>query len=161
MPWKVVDQSDFAYFPSELMNVSTPEPTPPSSAPTTPMTDRPHYAIIDASRERSESCDPSKNGLTNIRINVIDILPSIEKVELTGGPFHTTLLSVKYDFKGGNEGDSMFQWQFSKINDRKNSDPNSFTTIPGATKSKFYPNLGTYKEVFNQFTPFRLCWTRN
>ena len=82
--------------------------------------------------------------------------PCIVEAKLIGGPFHTSVLSVNYVYKGGKEGPTMFEWQASKI---ANGPDESFQVILGATKSKLFPSVDhTAQEIRVIITPVRDDW---
>ncbi len=83
--------------------------------------------------------------------------PTIEGLELTGGPFHTAPLSVSYHFVGGTEGDTSFLWQKSIIT--TDSKEVNFKTIVGAKKRQYYPSIDDAgQEVRVIVTPVRDDW---
>jgi hypothetical protein len=54
--------------------------------------------------------------------------PCIVEAKLVGGPFHTSVLTVTYTYRGGKEGPTMFEWQASKFS---NGPEDSFQVIHG------------------------------
>jgi hypothetical protein len=89
-------------------------------------------------QEEQELKPPSEDPTEGKYIHYISLLiphldqPSVSDVMILGTPCTSSVLSVKYNFFGGKEGDSTFQWERCKKG-------GEFVPIRGASDRQYYP----------------------